>query len=78
MHLADPECFKGNRMQQVKTLVDTLQEKVTAQIGAEITKAKEAAQSLKDRLCGMAEFSALSTGATGTDLPAFQRIFSVD
>ncbi|TXH19452.1 MAG: BREX system P-loop protein BrxC, partial [Gammaproteobacteria bacterium] len=26
--LTDPECFKGNRMQQVKTQVETLQEKV--------------------------------------------------
>jgi len=48
-------------MQQVKALVDTLQIKVTKQIGAEITLAKEATQSLKDRLCGMAEFSALPT-----------------
>jgi len=39
--LTDPECFKGNRMQQVKTQVETLQEKVTAQIEAEIAKAKE-------------------------------------
>jgi len=59
--LADPECFQGNRMQQVKTLVDTLQVKVTTQIGAEITLAKEASQALKDRLCGIAEFSALSS-----------------
>jgi hypothetical protein len=59
--LAEPECFQGNRMQQVKALVDTLQVKVTKQIGAEITLAKEATQSLKDRLCSMAEFSALSS-----------------
>ena len=57
--LADPQCFKGNHMQQVKTLVDTLQEKVTAQIRAEITKARGAVKALKDRLCGMAEFAAL-------------------
>lgn len=58
--LTDPECFKGNRMQQVKTQVETLQEKVTAQIEAEIAKAKETVAALKGRLCGMAEFSALS------------------
>ena len=58
--LADPECFKGNRMQQVKILVDTLQEKVTAQIEVEITKSRDAAKALKKRLCGMAEFVALS------------------
>ncbi len=58
--LADPECFKGNRMQQVKVLVDTLQRKVTTQILAEITQARDASQALKERLCGMTEFSALS------------------
>lgn len=57
--LVDPQCFKGNRMQQVKTLVDTLQEKVGAQIEAEISSAKATSQALKDRLCNMAEFSAL-------------------
>lgn len=58
--LTDPECFKGNRMQQVKTQVETLQEKVTAQIEAEIAKAKETVAALKSRLCGMAEFGALN------------------
>lgn len=58
--LTDPECFKGNRMQQVKTQVETLQEKVNAQIEAEIAKARETVAALKGRLCGMAEFSALN------------------
>lgn len=60
--LADPECFKGNRMQQVKLLVDALQEKLTAQTEAEIAKAKETVTALKGRLCGMAEFGALNGG----------------
>ncbi|MBE0574417.1 MAG: BREX system P-loop protein BrxC [Desulfuromonadales bacterium] len=58
--LTDLECFKGNRMQQVKTQIETLQEKVTAQIEAEIAKTKETVAALKGRLCGMAEFSALN------------------
>ena len=58
--LLDPECYKGNSMQQVKTLVDTLQEKVGAQLEAEISSAKAASLALKDRLCNMAEFSSLS------------------
>ncbi len=58
--LTDPECFKGNHMQQLKLLVETLQEKVTAQTEAEIAKAKETVAALKGRLCGMAEFSALN------------------
>jgi hypothetical protein len=59
--LADAQCFKGNCMQQVKFLLDKLQEKVTAQIEAEIVKAKETVAALKGRLCGMAEFGALKT-----------------
>jgi hypothetical protein len=58
--LTDPECVKGNRMQQLKTQVETLQEKVTARIDAEIAKAKQTVASLKGRICAMAEFSALS------------------
>ena len=58
--LTDPECFKGNRMQQVKTQLETLKDKVTAQIDVEIAKAKETVAALKDRMCGMAEFGALN------------------
>lgn len=58
--LRDPECFKGNRMQQVKALVETLQQKVSAQIDTEIAQAKDAVGTLKTRLSGMDEFSALS------------------
>ena len=58
--LTDPECFKGNRMQLIKTQVEALQEKVSAQIEAEITKARGTVRALKGRLCGMAEFNALS------------------
>jgi hypothetical protein len=57
--LADPECFRGDRMPQVKTQVETLQEKVIVQIRAEIARARETVSSLKGRLCGMAEFGAL-------------------
>ncbi len=63
--LKDPECFKGNCMQQVKALVEKLQEKVTAQIDAEITKARETVGALQDRLCGMAEFGALNEEQQG-------------
>jgi hypothetical protein len=58
--LTDPECFKGNRMQLVKTQLETLHDNVTTRVEAEITKAKETIDSLKNRLCGMAEFGALN------------------
>jgi len=59
--LTDPECCKGNSMQQVKTHVESLQKKVTSQIDAEIAKAKETVAALKGRLCGMTEFTALNS-----------------
>lgn len=58
--LNDPQCFKGNCMQQVKAQVETLQEKITAQIESEIAIAKNTVAALKGRLCAMAEFGALN------------------
>src|SRR5690625_74425 len=57
--LNDPECFKGNRMQQLKAHADTLQKKLDDQIADEIEKAKEAIGGLKERLCRVPEFDAL-------------------
>jgi len=54
--LSDPECFRGNRIQQLKTQVDALQELIAAQVKSEIAKAQEAVTALQNRLCGMAEF----------------------
>jgi energy-coupling factor transporter ATP-binding protein EcfA2 len=59
--LDDLECFKGNRMQQMKAQVERLQEMVAAQVKAEIIKAKETVSTLKNRLCGADEFSALNS-----------------
>lgn len=58
--LTAPGCFKGDCMQQVKHLIYVLEEKVSTQIKEEITKARDAVSVLKDRLCGMAEFTVLS------------------
>ncbi|WP_192496527.1 BREX system P-loop protein BrxC [Chlorobium phaeovibrioides] len=60
--LIDPECIKGNRMQQLKTQLDSLREKVTARTEAEIAGAVETVGVLKERISGMAEFSALQNG----------------
>jgi hypothetical protein len=59
--LADPECFKGNRVQQLKARLDALGATVSAQIAAEVTQAKETVNTRKGRLCHMAEFSALTS-----------------
>jgi len=63
--LTDPECFKGNRMQQVKTLVSTLQGKVDAHVAAEITKAKEAVVGFQESLCALPEFAGLNPAQQG-------------
>ncbi len=58
--LKDPACFRGNRMQLVKSWVEALQEKLAAQISVEVSQAEDRMCTLKERLCGMAEFAALS------------------
>lgn len=58
--LTNPECFKGNTIQQVKTQVESLQSKISTQIAEEISGAKESVATLKSRLCSMPEFSVLS------------------
>lgn len=58
--LNDPQCFKGNRMQQVKTQVEALQDKIADQVKSEKTTARQKVASLKDRLKGMTEFDALN------------------
>jgi hypothetical protein len=58
--LNDPQCFKGNRMQQVKIQVEALEDKIADQIKAEKTKAQQKVTALKDRLKAMAEFNVLN------------------
>ncbi|MFO8637490.1 BREX system P-loop protein BrxC [Legionella pneumophila serogroup 1] len=75
--LVDQTCFKGNQMQQVKLLLETLQKKVSAQLEEEITKGKEKIVALKDRLCGMAEFGMLNKEQQEQITRAFNK-FSAD
>ncbi len=58
--LADPSCFKGNRMQQLKTLIGALESKVNEQLSKEKAEARESINSLRNRIQGMEEFSQLS------------------
>ena len=69
--LSDPDCFKGNRMQQVKTHVETLEKKVSAQIEAEIAKAKKTVAALKGRIENMAEFNEMNSDQQGQITHAF-------
>ena len=58
--LGATDCFKGNRMQEVKILLEKMQKRVTAQVESEKAKAKDAVAVLKDRLSGMTEFGVLN------------------
>ncbi|MDA3971819.1 MAG: BREX system P-loop protein BrxC [Desulfobulbaceae bacterium] len=57
--LADKDCFKGNKMQQLKGLVDKLKEQIATLIEEERAKALEMVQTLADRLVGLDEFANL-------------------
>ena len=59
--LADPGCFKGNRMQQLKLQVETLRGKVRAQIKAVRAEASQEVINLKSRLRGIAEYDRLDS-----------------
>ena len=59
--LNDPDCYKDNRMQRVKTQMENLRAKVTKQIDEERTQAKVASATLRNRMCSMPEFSVLNT-----------------
>lgn len=59
--ITNADCFKGNAMQQLKTLVENLQEQVAAEIEAEIAAAKNSLEQRKVRLESMEEFAALTT-----------------
>lgn len=58
--LTDPECFKGNRIQQLDALLQQMQQQVSAKVQAEIQIAQDILTSLQSRLTSMDEFKALS------------------
>jgi energy-coupling factor transporter ATP-binding protein EcfA2 len=57
--LSAKDCYRGTSMQQLKTLVDSLQDEIKNQIDTEIEKATKTVNELKNKLCGMSEFVAL-------------------
>lgn len=54
--LGHKECFKGNSMQQVKSLIDQLQHKVSTKLKDEVNLAKDHINILKNKLLDMKEF----------------------
>lgn len=58
--LSDPECFKGNAMTRIKSMKDALAKRISEQVHAEIALATSTVQDLKNRICGMEEFTRLT------------------
>ena len=58
--LADPECFKGNCIQQLDSLLLLVQQRVKTKVQTEIQIAQDMLTSLQSRLTGMDEFKKLS------------------
>jgi len=57
--LADPECFKGNRMQQVKSQIDFLKQKINVAIQQARENRIEKICSMQARMQGMDEYQKL-------------------
>ncbi|MEI8355489.1 MAG: BREX system P-loop protein BrxC, partial [Deltaproteobacteria bacterium] len=63
--LEDPGCYKNNRMQQAKSLVDSLKARIDAQLDSEKNIALHSITTLKERLAAMPEFSSLKAEQQG-------------
>ncbi len=57
--LFDPQCFKGNRIQQLKSKLDALKQRVQQQVADARTKALEVLDDLQQRLQNMPEYQSL-------------------
>ncbi|WP_430640074.1 BREX system P-loop protein BrxC (plasmid) [Crocosphaera watsonii WH 8501] len=58
--LEDTQCFKGNRMQQVKGLMELVTAEISRQVKTEIEQWQENIRVLQRRMSNMTEFSKLS------------------
>lgn len=57
--LKSPDCYKGDCMQRVKTLMDTLQLRIDTQVASEIQSIASKAETLKQNMCEMEDFAKL-------------------
>lgn len=74
--LLDPNCFRGNRMQQMKVQLDSLNERVSEQVKVELKQAEAAIAALKVRLSGIPEFKSLNTEQQDQLTQAFEALQS--
>ena len=69
--LADNECFKGNKMQQLKSLVDKLKKEMEALLEEVKKQAWDTVEILKDELISMEDYQRLDTSRQDELLQAF-------
>jgi hypothetical protein len=58
--MADPECFKGPRMQQLKILTDRVEKEIAESVKTESDEAVKSIVSMQDRMQSMDEFARLN------------------
>ncbi|MBN2705430.1 MAG: BREX system P-loop protein BrxC, partial [Deltaproteobacteria bacterium] len=58
--LSDPQCFKGDHMQQIKFELDDLRQQIAKRLKVESERAEQKVADLKNRLGAMPEFQVLS------------------
>lgn len=69
--LADQSCFKGNKMQQTKSLVDRLKGELATRLEDAKKQARGAVAALQDELVGMEDFQQLEQGRQDELLQSF-------
>jgi len=69
--LSDMQCYKGNKMQQVKKTMDALKTNISNELNEEVKKATGVIDGLNNRLTHMVEFKALRKDQQ----KAFGRVF---
>lgn len=72
--LADANCYKGNRLQQLKAQLDALRQKITEQRDLEANAATSAIQALEAKMRGEAKFTALPNEKQASLLKEFKAV----
>ena len=74
--LHDPNCYKGSRMNQVKTQLESFREKVRAQINVELLSALEKLELLKNKIILSNDYKALPEDKKNIILKEFEDILA--
>jgi len=72
--LADVDCYKGNSIQQAKSLMQAVQKKITDKLNAEKERAETEISALQQKLMAMPEFGELTATQKDRLLEPFTRI----